>query len=142
MNVFGLYKYESELLGKDLRFLKTWRLIAFVNIGIIIYLSLTPTPEDIGQIFGLDKVLHVLAYSFSMFWSNLCYRRKKYIVLFSVGLILMGIILEIAQGMTDYRTMSPYDMIANSVGVFLGLVLARTRLSMMLSYIEKRFIIS
>ena len=135
-------KSETGSFNRDLRFQRIWRSVAFMNIGIIIILSLIPGPEDIPQIFGLDKVLHIFAYAFSMFWCNMCYRDKKYIILFTTGLILMGMALEIVQGVIGYRMMSIYDMIANSIGVFFGLVLARTRLSLLLSYVEKRFIIS
>jgi VanZ family protein len=133
---------EKDSINRDLKFQRVWRSVAFMNIGIIITLSLMPGPEDMPRILGLDKVLHILAYAFSMFWCNMCYRDKKYIILFSVGLIFMGIALEIAQGVIGYRMMSKYDMIANSIGVLFGLVLARTRLSMVLSYFEKNFLIS
>lgn len=138
----GIIKHETGSLNEDLRFRGIWRIIAFMNIGIIIILSVVPGPEDMGQIIGLDKLMHVFAYTFTMFWCNMCYPEKKYIMLFSAGLILMGIALEIIQGLTEYRMMSSYDMIANSIGVFLGWLLARTRLSMLLSYVEKRFLIS
>ncbi|MFC1838295.1 VanZ family protein [Thermodesulfobacteriota bacterium] len=137
-----IFKSEEVLFNKVLRFQRVWCSVAFMNIGLIIILSLIPGPEDIPRIFGLDKVLHIIAYAFSMLWCNMCYRDKKYIILFSVGLILMGIALEIVQGVIGYRMMSIYDMIANSIGVLFGLVLARTRLSLLLSYVEKRFIIS
>ena len=133
---------ETESFNRDLRYKRVWRSIAFLNIGIIITLSLIPGPEDIPSVSGLDKVMHILAYAFCMFWCNMCYRDRKNTMLFSAGLILMGVALEVVQGMIGYRMMSIYDMIANSVGVFSGLVLARTRLSMSLLYFEKRFLTS
>jgi len=137
-----IFKNKEELFKKDLKFQRIWSSIAFMNIGIIIIMSIIPGPEDMPEIFGLDKVLHIFAYSFSMFWCNMCYREGKYLILFSTGLILMGVALETVQGLIGYRTMSIYDMVANGIGVFLGVILARTRLSMALSYIEERFIFS
>jgi len=140
-NSSDIFKHEAVLLNMDLRFRVIWRGIAFINIGIIIILSVVPGPEDMGQIIGLDKLMHVFAYAFAMFWCGMCYTEKKHIIMFSAGLILMGGGLEIIQGLTGYRMMSFYDMIANSIGVFLGWVLAGTRLALLLSYVEKRLII-
>ena len=136
------YTDDPEPLNRGLRFSGVWRFIAFLNIGIIIVLSVIPGPEHIGDIFGLDKILHIFAYGFTMFWCSICYPERKYILVFSSGLILMGIVLEIVQGLTGYRMLSVYDMTANSIGVFSGWVLARTRLSLLPSYIEKLFITS
>lgn len=139
-NTHDIFKHEAASLDMELRFLVIWRIIAFMNIALIIFLSIVPGPKDMGQLIGMDKLLHVLAYAFTMFWCRMCYSEKKHIIMFSIGLILMGGTLEIMQGLTGYRMMSAYDMIANSIGVLLGLVLARTRLSMLLSNVERLFI--
>lgn len=137
MGASGPCENDSKVPDKSLRFLGVWRFIVFLNIGTVIYLSLMPAPEQMGQFFGMDKIMHILAYSFCMFWAGLCFKGKKNTVIFSTGLILMGIMLEIVQGMTGYRSMSIFDAAANSVGVFTGIMLGRTRLGMLLSYVEK-----
>jgi VanZ family protein len=42
-----------------------------------------------------------------------------------VGCLLTGVIIEAAQGLMPLRTASPYDMLANSIGVLMGLLASR-----------------
>ena len=123
---------------KSLRFKNTWRSIAYVIILIIIVLSLIPDPEKFTPFSASDKLMHALAYAVCMFWFGLCFKRDK---LFHIGagLIILGVALEIVQGQTGYRTMSFYDIVANCVGVFIGLAFSFSRLSNALQYIEQRF---
>jgi VanZ family protein len=39
--------------------------------------------------------------------------------------LLTGVIIEAAQGLMPLRTASPYDMLANSIGVLMGLLVSR-----------------
>jgi len=50
-----------------------------------------------------------------------------------MALMIMGLILELLQGLTAYRTMEWKDMLANAMGVAMGHLLARTRVSGMLT---------
>jgi VanZ family protein len=43
----------------------------------------------------------------------------------AVGCLLTGVIIEAAQGLMPLRTASPYDMLANSIGVLMGLLISR-----------------
>ena len=53
---------------------------------------------------------------------------------------MMGIVLEFIQGLTGYRSLEYTDMTANTIGVLLGWLLAKTRLSNALSRIENSLI--
>jgi VanZ family protein len=121
-----------------LRFNKLWHAMAYLIILTIIILSLIPHPEEITHLTFSDKIQHVLAYAVAMFWFGLCFRRDR---LYIIGIILfiMGVIIEIIQGQTGYRTMSFYDVVANVTGVLIGLLLSFSRLSLALQYIEKLF---
>ena len=129
----------STPTGGGLRFKKIWRSLAYLIILIIIVLSLMPNPDKITPFSTSDKLMHALAYAVSMFWFGLCFKREK---LFGIGagLILLGVALEFIQGQTGYRTMSFYDIVANCVGVFVGLALSFSRLSKFLQYIERRLL--
>ena len=122
-----------------LRYRKIWRSIAYIIIVIIIVLSLIPDPGKITPFSASDKLMHFLAYAFSMLWFGFCFRREK-LFLIGGGLIFLGIVLEVAQGQTGYRTMSLYDIFANCLGVFTGLLLSFSRLSNALQYIEQRLL--
>ena len=123
----------------ELRFKKIWRSIAWLIIIAIIVLSLIPSPEEITPFSASDKLMHALAYAVCMLWFGLCFKRKKLFII-GAGLILLGIALEIVQGQTGYRTMSFYDIIADCIGVLIGLLLSFSPLSRSLQYIEQWFL--
>ena len=122
-----------------LRFKNIWRLIAYLIILTIIVLSLIPDPEKITPFHASDKIMHALAYAFAMLWFGFCFKGKK-LFISAAALILLGIVLEIVQGQTGYRTMDFYDGVADCVGVFTGLMLSFSRLSNALQYFEQRFL--
>jgi VanZ family protein len=55
-----------------------------------------------------------------------------------MGLVLLGIGIEIAQGQTVYRSADPYDALFNALGVALGMVTGLTPWRDLLLRIEKR----
>lgn len=116
-----------------------WHSIGWLITLVIIILSLIPDPLEMTPFSASDKLMHTLAYGVSMLWFGLCFKGKKVIVI-GAGLILLGIVLEVIQGQTGYRTMSFYDIVANCTGVFIGLVLSFSPLSRSLQYIEQRFL--
>ena len=52
------------------------------------------------------------------------FKSRKTVLLASLGLIVLGGVLEIVQGFTG-RDMSFYDELANTMGVIRGAILAR-----------------
>ena len=109
---------ENWLLGKALY------IALFISITIAL-LSLINTNQLPKPSVGVsDKVLHVSAY-IVLFWSWLLVFRKDSslktrLILFMV-LFFFGIVLEWMQGeLTSYRTADWKDIIANSMGLFLG----------------------
>ena len=75
-----------------------------------------------------DKTYHLIAYFLLMLsWlyvfckKETLQRNVKYIIL---GCIIFGIIIEILQGViTSYRTASYLDIVANTIGVLLAVVI-------------------
>jgi VanZ family protein len=105
-----------------LRYSRLWFSMAYALLAIVAIASLLPAP-DIGT---SDKLLHLLTYAFlSVVFSTLV-RLNLSLLKVVPGLILFGIVLEFLQGLTGYRTMDVNDMLANSVGVFLGLIVRLT----------------
>lgn len=75
-----------------------------------------------------DKTYHLIAYFLLMLsWLNVFCKKEtfqknvKYVIL---GCIIFGIIIEILQGIiTSYRTASYLDIVANTIGVLLAVVI-------------------
>ena len=104
--------------------------LAVVATIIIAILSLTAIPKiNFGlEIKSSDKILHILAYfTLSTVWFLALQKKMSnlYSRLFLVfTLIIYGIILEVLQGgITNYRTGDFYDVIANTIGVLLAVLL-------------------
>lgn len=75
-----------------------------------------------------DKLGHFLAYGTLSVWSILIFARTRSQWLAALMLVLLGVALELAQGaLTDYRMMDARDMLANTLGVLAGQLLALSR---------------
>ncbi|NTV95283.1 MAG: VanZ family protein [Thiobacillus sp.] len=100
-----------------------WLAIGWGLVILVTVLSLLP-PPSLPDAQVNDKFSHILAYFTLMAWFGQIYpeRLKPFL-----ALLAMGAALEVLQGMTGYRDMSAYDMLANTVGVTLGWLAARLR---------------
>ena len=82
-------------------------------------------PKIDVKISSIDKVYHLIAYlTLTLCWLFSFYRKPslKYIII--ILCILFGIIIEILQStLTVYRTADYKDIIANTVGIVLGLLI-------------------
>ena len=121
---------------KGLKYIKLWLALGWLQVGLVAYLSLMPVSPEIPGFKGADKLVHLFAYAFMMYWFGLCYHPGRPYRTLGLGLILFGAVLEWIQGKTGYRSMSSIDMLANGLGVFLGWLLAGTRLSLALVRVE------
>ncbi len=106
-----------------MRFRKLWLTIGYALVAIIIFLSLTPSPPKLDIEQG-DKLGHFLAYGTLMFWFCQIYATRSSRIAHALAFAAMGVALEYAQGMTDYRTFEYLDMLANATGVALGWAIA------------------
>jgi len=88
-------------------------------LGIVAVLSLIPVP-DVGV---SDKLMHFVTYAGLSAGFSTLVQHNRQLVYVAVGLIVYGIALEFLQGLTSYRYMEVYDMLANSTGVMTGLMI-------------------
>lgn len=93
------------------------RLPFFFLICAITYLSLAPMPEIPGPTLS-DKVLHTLAYAGITFWGF--YGFPKGGLKLVAFVIAWGILIELLQWLTPTRMLELLDMLANSLGAFIG----------------------
>lgn len=75
-----------------------------------------------------DKTYHLIAYFLLMLsWLYAFFKEKKfqeYVKYIILGCFIFGIIIEILQGVvTSYRTASYLDILANTIGVLLAVVI-------------------
>jgi len=122
----------------SLRLFPLWLSLGAGLVVAVIYLSLTAKPPDIINFAFSDKVGHFLAYAVLMGWFGQIFSGRFSLVLFALGFVLMGISLEYLQGMGRHRHFEYADMVANSIGVVLGLFLTSTLFKGSLHWFEQR----
>ncbi|MGH8688521.1 MAG: VanZ family protein [Burkholderiales bacterium] len=91
----------------------------------IVWGSLTPSPPKI-DVAHADKFEHLFAYGALMFWFAWLYRAPRTRLAYAVLWIALGVGLEFAQRATGYRDFEIADMVADALGVLLGLALSVT----------------
>lgn len=94
-----------------------------VGVVTIVVLSLLSQPS-MPDIDMSDKTGHFLAYGGVMTVGGLGFWSDRQRIILVIGLFLLGITMELLQGLTADRHMSLLDIGANSGGILTGLILA------------------
>jgi VanZ family protein len=125
---------------RELHYKKHWWRLAWALVAFVFIASLIPVPAPpIDLPGGFDKYQHVLAYAtLSGFFGQLLQRFQLHLKI-SLGLIGMGALLEVLQGLTWYRSPDLFDIAANSIGVLVGLFSCQTRLGRIVACLDARF---
>lgn len=114
-----------------------WLTGGYLLASAIVYLSLAPA-TSVSMDQGWDKVYHLLAYLALMLWFAQACERRRWPMLASVCMGL-GVLLEIAQRYSGYRTFSYDDILANAVGVAVAWVLALAGVNEGLRRLQQRY---
>ncbi|MBB6092301.1 VanZ family protein [Povalibacter uvarum] len=100
-----------------------WLVFGWAWIIIAIVVCLLPG-KNLPVTHVSDKIEHAALYAFLMIWFAGLYPRSRY-TLIAVALLLLGVAIELAQGAMHLgRTADVRDVIANSIGVGIGLTLS------------------
>ncbi|NTU42507.1 MAG: VanZ family protein [Nitrospirales bacterium] len=103
-------------------------LLPLLYMGFIFYMSGRSHPLGVKLPYGADKVLHCAGYAFLGFLlGNALYTRarEKTIIIGLIVATLYGLTDEIHQSFVPGRDASVYDLMADSAGSFVGLLLYR-----------------
>lgn len=103
----------------SVRFHRIWLAFGWLWVTTVLWLSLTPSPPQPLTFDYSDKLGHALAYLFLMGWFAVAWCGKHRII-GAAGLVAMGVLVEILQGLSGYRHFEFADMLANISGVLLG----------------------
>jgi VanZ family protein len=113
-----------------------WKLVGGSLVAPIAYLSLTPSP--IEPVFPeSDKLAHGLAYFALAAWYCQLYGRPYHarVVLAAAAL---GVVIEILQAGTSYRSFEVADILADLIGVGLAVVVSTQTRASLLTRIDRR----
>ncbi len=113
---------------KPLRRPRLWAALWGLAVLVVVVVCLIPPPPmDLPK--NSDKVEHFLAYFILAGSAVQLFRRGRPLLWAGVGLVLMGVCIEFAQGaLTSTRSADPMDAIANTIGVLAGMATAFTPL--------------
>ncbi|MGX5729293.1 VanZ family protein [Pseudoxanthomonas beigongshangi] len=126
-------------LLKPFRHPRLWLCLWLLAIATVVALSLGPPPPFPDLPSGTDKLEHGLAYFLLAAGAVQLFRSRGGGMIAGLALVLVGIGVEFAQGAyTTDRMRDPFDAIANTVGVLLGLSTALTPLRDLLLRLEQR----
>ncbi len=120
---------------QPLRYFQLWLAIGWLLVAVVLYSSLTSSPIQMPGIEYGDKIGHFFAYFTLVFWFCQLYKNRSHILLFML-FVMMGVVVELIQGQTGYRTFEVADMLANSLGAVMGWLLVRFYVAEMLLTIE------
>ena len=127
------------------RYHKLWLAIGYILIAVVVYFSVVTTLSNLGlevqhlvksvaiQYFDkrsslwlyFDKWTHLLAYFVLMIWFAQIYHVKKQRFIYALSFVFMGVSLEFVQSFGHARTLEFFDMLANSLGVLIALVITK-----------------
>ena len=122
----------------DLRYFKLWLSIGWLMVVALCYFSLISSPPKLDINFeNFDKVRHFVGYFILMLWFAQLYKKNKSRIGYGLFFILMGIILEILQGLGGVRYFEYYDMLANTLGVALAWLITKKQGDTLLLSVER-----
>lgn len=122
--------------GPALRFRRLWLSAGWLMVAAVVIASLVPIPGEISP-GGSDKAVHMAMYGVLMLWFAGLYWAQSRRFRIALGLIAMGVLLEVLQGATDYRTFEYADMAANAAGVGFGWIASLSPLARVHEWFER-----
>jgi VanZ family protein len=120
---------------RDLRYSQLWLVVGWLLVAAVVWFSLVPRAPAFMQ-YTSDKLMHALAYFVLMGWFVQIYRAPRLLGVIAVGLVVLGITLELLQGLLATRMADVTDVFSDVVGVAVGAGLAWTSLAHSLQRIE------
>ena len=111
-----------------------WFMLGGLMLILVAILSLIPSPDT-----GVnDKFAHLLIYGILSGWFCSLINRRSHLLWVAAGLIAYGGFIELLQSLTADRYAEWGDLLANTLGISLGLIIYFTPLPRLLRFIDSR----
>ncbi|MFT3755409.1 MAG: VanZ family protein [Pseudoxanthomonas sp.] len=129
----------SASMLKPLRHPRFWLCLWWLAVAFVVAACLMPSPNLPRVPHGGDKVEHILAFFALSASAVQLYATRRALMFVAIGLLLLGIGIEWAQGaFTADRASDPFDFLADAVGVALGMATVLTPLRDLLLRLDGR----
>ena len=96
-----------------------------VSICAVVFLSLVPRVELPVDFWNADKLYHCAAYGWLALLPVIGFADRRTALYAALSAILLGMLLEVGQYFVPGRMFSVPDILANMLGVILGIFLGR-----------------
>jgi VanZ family protein len=111
-----------------LRYARRWQIAGVFLLAMVLLLAVAPADwfwlDDSDSALHIsDKWLHGFTFTILALWFSGQYARHSYWRLIT-GLIAFGLLIEVTQRMVSYRTAELTDLLADVLGIGLGMVIA------------------
>jgi VanZ family protein len=104
---------------------RAWIVASVLLVVTVLYLSLAPLTVPVDLPTHFDKIEHAAAYVFLVVWFTGLVARPRYWRV-ALALVVFGLMIEFLQAaMPLGRQGDPWDVLANVIGIGIGLALAR-----------------
>ncbi|WP_119154851.1 VanZ family protein [Caldimonas tepidiphila] len=101
-----------------------WRCTLVLLLCVVTWLALAPgAPQVPGSLLGWDKLHHLAAFAVLAVVAGLGFPAASAPVL--AGLLAFGALIEMLQSLTPNRHASWADLVADLLGIVLGVMIAR-----------------
>jgi VanZ family protein len=126
-------------MALPLRYPRLWLVGGWMLIGLALLASLSPV-QDLPHVSGSDKMHHLIAYFSMTLWFAGIYPRSRYAWI-GIAMFALGGVIEAAQSAMGLgRQADLYDLIANTSGIVVALILAHMGLGGWAQWLEKRLV--
>jgi VanZ family protein len=106
-----------------LRRAATWRALLALMLVVISWLAFAPVPFNDGEL-PLDKARHLLAFAALAWVAAQGWGRARQAAI-AMALLAYGVFIELVQSQVPGRHASTSDVLADALGIVLGLLAAR-----------------
>lgn len=110
-----------------LRYARRWQAAGIAALVAALVLALAPAvlfPFDMGTGgIGADKWLHALTFTFLTVWFSGQYAARSYWRI-ALGMLAFGAFIELCQRLVGYRSAEGADLLADGIGIAVGLTIA------------------
>jgi len=99
---------------------KQFKVVFFITVIVILYKALSiPSEDPLFEFEHADKVLHASAFFVLSFLLNRSSSSIEKRIRNMLSLLAFGILIEVLQSFTGYRSVSIADVLADGIGILL-----------------------
>ena len=99
-----------------------WLVIFWINLLLLLYLTLAPSVAPNVGYTHADKIYHFIGFGVLTFLSKLAYLKLS-LKLTAIAMAALGLFVELAQSSLSYRTFSIADLLADIGGILFAVVI-------------------